>query len=342
MTDRVTVAVVAYNDAQSLERCVRSLRDAVDAPIVVVDNHSEDDTWNVASNIAAELPGITPVLAERNGGYAAGGNIARRHTETEYLAIMNADCETQGDWVAPIIKYLDAHPNTCAASPTVVLAGGDVLNAEGLDIHKAGFGFNRHLGSQLGVAGTEPTSVPGVQGTAFVMRVEALDDIGGWYEGGFLYHEDVELSWALRLAGYDIAYVPTPPVVHDYELTMSPEKFFLLERNRLDMVGTDLSLATTLLLAPVLVATEVAVWAYALRKGSAMARAKLRSYRSFAERGPVRSERRKRVRAFQRISDRDMLAAMQWHYPRSQTNTLNRSSATSGRRGNRDMPTSRG
>jgi hypothetical protein len=121
---------------------------------------------------------------------------------------------------------------------------------------------------------------------------------------------------------------------------MSPEKFFLLERNRLDMLSTHLSPGTMLLVAPVLVVTEIAVWLYALRKGSAIARAKLRSYRSFRDRRSMRLERRAQVRAFQRIPDRKMLRSMQWGYPRSQTTALHRNSLTSGRRGDRDMPTS--
>lgn len=341
MTERATVGIVAYNDATSLETCVRSLRSAVDAPIVIVDNHSDDDTWAVATAIAEELSSVTAVRAEKNAGYAAGGNIARAHATSDYLVITNADCVSKGDWVTPLVSYLDDHPNVAAASPTVALTGNTILNAEGLEIHKAGFGFNRHLGQPLSSAAQEPEGVPGLQGTAFAVRASTLDDIGGWYEGGFLYHEDVELSVALRLAGHDIAHVPTPSVVHDYTLTMSPEKFFLLERNRLEMLSTTLSGITKLLLSPVILATEIAVWLYALRKGSTLTAAKLRSYRSFNKRRAVRAERRKQIRSFRAISDRELLSTLQWSYPLSQTRALRRDAPTSGRRGNRDMPTSR-
>jgi GT2 family glycosyltransferase len=340
VTARVTVGIVAYNDAASLETCVRSLRAVVDVPIVIVDNHSDDDTWDIASKIAAELRSVTSVRSDKNAGYAAGGNIARTHATTEYLAITNADCEFEGDWLTPLVSYLDDHPNVAAASPTVAVTGNTTLNAEGLEIHKAGFGFNRHLSQPLSSAAQEPGSVPGLQGTAFVVRASTLDDIGGWYEGGFLYLEDVELSLALRLAGHDIAHVPTPSVIHDYTLTMSPEKFFLLERNRLEMLSADLGGATKLLLSPVVLATEVAVWLYALRKGSALTRAKLRSYKSFRERRSLREERRRQVRSFRKISDRELLSALQWTYPRSQTQSLHKNTPTSGRRGNREMPTS--
>jgi len=339
VTDRATVAVVAYDDAENLERCMRSLRSALDAPILVVDNHSRDDTWTVAGMVASELPRVAALRTTENAGYASAANIARSEVDTEYLAVMNADCVSTGDWISPIVAYLDDHPDTAAASPTLGLAGRIALNAEGLDIHKAGFGFNRHLGRRLEDAADSPTGVPGIQGTAFVIRVAALDAIGGWHSGGFLYHEDVELSWALRLAGYDICHVPTPPLMHDYGLTMSPEKFFLLERNRLEMLSADLAAKTKIMLSPVLLAAEIAVWIYALRKGSALASAKLRSYRSYRKRGSIRRKRRNEVRSFRQISDRDLLEAMQWRYPRSQTTALHRDAPTSGRRGDREMPT---
>ena len=340
MTDRVTIAVVAYNDEESLDQCVRSLRTALDSPIVVVDNHSADDTWSVAKTLASDLPRITALRTEENDGYAAAANIARAKTGTEFLAISNADCVSTGDWVSPIVDYLDRHSRVAAASPTLGLAGRAALNAEGLDIHKAGFGFNRHLGRGLDSASTAPATVPGIQGTAFVVRLDALDEIGGWYSGGFLYHEDVELSWALRLAGYEISHVPTPPLMHDYELTMSPEKFFLLERNRLEMLSAHLGVASKLVLSPVILAAEIAVWLYAIRKGSKLVSAKLRSYRSLAERRPIRTERRRQVGSFRQISDAELLRSMPWRYPKSQTRALHRGTMASGRRGDRELPTS--
>ncbi len=340
MTDRVTIAVVAYNDEERLDQCVRSLRTALDSPIVVVDNHSADDTWSVATTLASDLPRITALRTEENDGYAAAANIARAKTGTEFLAISNADCVSTGDWVSPIVDYLDRHSGVAAASPTLGLAGRAALNAEGLDIHKAGFGFNRHLGRGLDSASTAPATVPGIQGTAFVVRLDALDEIGGWYSGGFLYHEDVELSWALRLAGYEISHVPTPPLMHDYELTMSPEKFFLLERNRLEMLSAHLGVASKLVLSPVILAAEIAVWLYAIGKGSKLVSAKLRSYRSLAERRPIRTERRRQVGSFRQISDAELLRSMPWRYPQSQTRALHRGTMASGRRGDRELPTS--
>jgi GT2 family glycosyltransferase len=340
MTDRVTIVVVAYNDEATLEPCVRSLRSVVDSPIIVVDNHSSDETWTAAATVASHLARVTAVRAEENAGYAAGTMIARAMVDTGYLAVSNADCTSTGDWISPIVDFLEHNLEVAAASPTLALADGYTLNAEGLDIHKTGFGFNRHLGRSIDAAARELERVAGLQGTAFVVRLSALDAIGGWYPGGFLYHEDVELSWALRLAGYEIGHVPTPPLLHDYELTMSPEKFYLLERNRLCMLSADLDTATKVLMAPAFLATEIATWMYALGKARTLVSAKFRSYRGFVAMRRERVSRRKQVRSFRRISDRELLRAMSWRYPRSQTRALHRGDASSGRRGNREMPTS--
>lgn len=339
MKGRITVAVVGYNDEETIERCVRSLRSVTDTPILVIDNHSTDGTWALAQELASELPGVAAHRTEENAGYAAAANIARSLVDTEFLGVSNADCVSTGDWVSPLVGYLEGNSSVAAVSPTLELLDQDVLNAEGLDIQKVGFGFNRHLGMDLDLASDVPTSVPGFQGTAFVVRLDALDEVGGWYDGGFLYHEDVELSWALRLAGNEIAYVPTPPIRHDYALTMSPEKFFLLERNRIEMLSTHLGSGSKIMLAPVFLATETAVWLYAIRKGADFASSKLRSYRSFLDRRSERDERRRQVAGFRSVPDRVLLQSMRWRYPRSQTRAIHRAARTSGRRGGREMPT---
>ena len=340
MTDRVTIAIVGYNDEATLERCVRSLRSVVESPIIVVDNHSDDETLAAATSVASDLARVTAVRSEKNAGYAAGAMIAREMADTDYLAVSNADCVSTGDWVSPIVDFLEDNANVAAASPTLGLSDRSALNAEGLEIHKTGFGFNRHLGRPIDAAAREPEFVPGLQGAAFVVRLSALDAIGGWYSGGFLYHEDVELSWALRLAGYEISHVPTPSLLHDYELTMSPEKFYLLERNRLCMLSADLDVVTKAIMAPVFLATEIAVWLYAARKTRTLVSAKLRSYRGFVAMRRDRASRRTQVRSFRRISDAELLRAMSWRYPRTQTRALHQGDATTGRRGNREMPTS--
>jgi N-acetylglucosaminyl-diphospho-decaprenol L-rhamnosyltransferase len=61
---------------------------------------------------------------------------------------------------------------------------------------------------------TRPRDVGFVSGAAIWLRRTALDAIGGWDAGYFMYVEDVDLCWRLRGAGWRIAYEPGGTVVH--------------------------------------------------------------------------------------------------------------------------------
>jgi len=56
--------------------------------------------------------------------------------------------------------------------------------------------------------------------------------LGGFADDYFMYHEDVDLSLRLRLAGGRIGVIPDARVDHDYDFDKGPAKWRVLERNR--------------------------------------------------------------------------------------------------------------
>ena len=98
-------------------------------------------------------------------------------------------------------------------------------------------------------------------------RGETWDLLDGLQERYFLYHEDVELSLRSWLRGLRVVFVPDAVVVHHYEFYRNRLKFYLIERNRLVMLLTLLERRTLALLAPALIALEVAMLASAARRG---------------------------------------------------------------------------
>jgi GT2 family glycosyltransferase len=173
--------------------------------------------------------------------------------------------------------------------------------------------------------------VTGLHGAAFVIRKALLERLGGWDESGFLYFEDVELSWLLRIAGSEIWCVPASTVVHDYHLTMFPHKLFLLERNRRKMLLADLRLSTRLAISPLLAITELMMWGYCLLRGPKFLRAKGRTYRwARANRAQIRA-RREQIDSARQRSDRQVLRGLRWGYPLDQFLTLGRERGESQR-----------
>jgi GT2 family glycosyltransferase len=95
-----------------------------------------------------------------------------------------------------------------------------------------------------------------------------------------MYHEDVDLSVRLRMAGGTVGIEPTAVVAHDYDFSASPDKWRWLERNRLAFLVRTYPGPLLALLAPALLATELALLPVAAAGG--WGRQKLRANREFA------------------------------------------------------------
>jgi GT2 family glycosyltransferase len=214
----------------------------------------------------------------------------------------------------------------------VTLLDGERVNAIGQAVHVTGLGFNSGLGRRRENVGGNPLPVSGIVGTAFLMRRDLLESMGGMDDTGFLYHEDVNLSWLLRIMGFELYCVPESVVRHDYFLSMYPEKLFLLERNRWSLLLTHLHPATLGLLAPALLVTELMLWAYGLLRGPGFLAAKTRSYVWLWRTRRARPERRRRVERLRRRSDLQVLRCLTWRYTWRQFLVLAREQGPARRR----------
>jgi GT2 family glycosyltransferase len=289
----------------------------------VVDNASSDGSDRIAEAAAERHDSVRLLRSPTNRGYAGAVNLALAEAAGTYVAVLNMDVVVSPDWLEPLIACLEANPDAGAACPLIVLESDPGrINAAGQNVHVSGLGFNRWLGEPRERAGAEPSRVTGLHGAAFLMRREVLQSIGGWYEGGFLYHEDVELSWLLRLTGREIYCVPGSTVSHDYHLTMFPHKLFLLERNRWSMLLADTRGVTRLALAPLLAVSELMIWGYCLLRGVSFLRAKLDSYRWISGNRERIRERRRFVESLRRRSDWAVVRGLHWGYPVDQFVTL--------------------
>jgi GT2 family glycosyltransferase len=312
----VSIVVVNYNGGERVSDCVEMVfADSYSArEIFVVDNASTDISHSLLEEIASRHPEITVLWSKQNLGYAGGVNLAMTAARGDYVAVMNMDVAVSTGWLEPLVMFLEEHPEAGAVNPLILLADGKRINAVGQDVHVTGLGFNRRLGRPAVDAGTIPERVSGIQGSAFVVRRALLDRLGGMDATGFLYHEDVNLSWTLQLIGFALYCVPESVVNHDYSLSMYPAKLHLLERNRLAMLLTLLRWSSLLLLAPALIITEAMIWGYCIIRGPSFLCAKLSSYRWVLRRLGKLGERRKFMKSERTVSDWTLLKNLRWAY----------------------------
>ena len=298
----------------------------------MVDNASSDDSAEIAERLAAGNDRVRLIRSPTNRGYAGAVNVALPEARGDQVAVLNMDVTVSPGWLDPLVSLLEARPDAGVACPVILLdSDPSRIMAAGQNLNKTGLGFNRWLGKPRAIAGDEPFRVTGLHGAAFVIRRDLLEGLGGWDETGFLYFEDVELSWLLRIVGSEIWCVPDSTVTHDYHLSMFPHKLFLLERNRWRMLLSDLALGTRLAISPLLLLSELMMWGYCLLRGPKFLRAKGRSYGWVrANRAEIRA-RREQVESVRRRTGREVLRGLRWGYPLDQFLTLGRERGESTR-----------
>lgn len=321
---RISLIVVSYNGADHLRRCIESLLSdpTPSRELLVVDNASTDDSAELLQLLERDHPEVRVVRNAENVGYAGAVNGVLSSCRGEYIGVLNMDVVAEPGWLQPLLDFLDHHEAAGAAGPMLALSDGQTVNALGQNLHVTALGFNRALGRPRSSVGDQAERVSGIQGAAFVVRRSVLQQTGGMDATGFLYHEDVNLSWLLHMMGLELYCVPTSVVRHDYFLSMHPEKLYLLERNRLALLLAYLEPRTKLRLAPILLVTEAMLWSYALLKGPRFLAAKARSYTWLWRSRQARAERRQLARGLRRCSDREVLSQMAWGYDWRQFITL--------------------
>lgn len=331
----MSLVVVNYNGREHLAECLDALAgDKYPGPVqlLLVDNASTDGSLTIAEEYAATSPHITLLRSSTNRGYAGGVNFALPSARGRYVVVLNMDLIVTPGWLTSLVEFMEANPGAGAASPLLVLAEDPGrINAIGQDVHVTGLGFNRGLWRPVADLAPDPVRVSGIHGGAFIIRRDVLERAGGMDDTGFLYHEDVEISWLVHLMGYDLYCVPRAVVRHKYVLTMYAEKLFLLERNRVAMLFEHLAAASWVLLAPLLACTEAMMWGYCLLRGRRFMQAKAASYRWLVQQRAVIRERRAAVQALRQRSDRQVLARLAWSYKWDQFLTLGRERGPSGR-----------
>jgi GT2 family glycosyltransferase len=236
----VTVVVVTWEQRDLVLACLQSLaRQTVPHRVVVVDNASTDGT---AEEVAQRFPEVVILPQRSNLGFAGGVSVAMDVVDTRFVALLNNDAKADARWLEASLAAL-ADPSVVAVTARLLLAEDTAtINNAGGVLLASGYCADRGLGSPDGERFAYPVEVFAFCGGAVVMRTLAVKAVGGFDADYFMYYEDTDLSWRLRLAGWHIVYAPGA-VVHHLHAASSDSRSemfaFHNERNRLLMLCTD-------------------------------------------------------------------------------------------------------
>ncbi len=233
----VTVLVVTFRAREFLAECLDSVAgQTVDHRLLVVDNASTDGT---ADLLATAYPHVTVVRSPVNTGFAGGLAVGLARSQTRWTALLNDDAVAAPDWLAELLRAAQQEPGVVAVSSRMLLGDGERINNLGVGLTAQGYGFDLGLGLPAAAGFTGVTPVFGFSGGAALVDTAAAARVGGSPAEFFLYYEDTDLSWRLRLAGHQIVTAPAAVVRHRHSASVGQQSelfHFHNERNRLLML----------------------------------------------------------------------------------------------------------
>lgn len=283
MKPTVAIIYLAYNTSAYLERVFLSVAE-LDYPkealhLIVVDNASSDGSaeWireNVVPKSEKQMPRVTFFPSATNTGFAGGNNLGIDRALLEgadYVYLLNGDAKLDSAAITEAVAMAEADKSIGAVQSLVRLWQDEgVLNATGGSVHFLGFGFARDNGRRASaedVAGLDGTDIAYASGAAVLYRSSVLREVGLLEDFYFMYHDDLELGWRIRLAGYRNVLATRSVAYHHYEFRRSIKKLYWMERARLLVFFSHLKPATLVILSPFLVALELALLAFAAKGG---------------------------------------------------------------------------
>lgn len=254
---KTAIVILNWNTSAYLRRwvpCILESISGMDAELVVADNASSDDSLAV---MAAEFPDVRTINLDRNYGFTGGYNRALSQVDAEYFLLMNSDIEVSGNWLEPLVSWMDSHPRCGVCGPALHKLednGGISVRTDMFEYAGAAGGYLDSFGfpycrgrvlkrcekdsGQYGNAG-----VLWVSGACLMTRRSVWESLGGLDERFFAHMEEIDYCWRAQLAGYTVEAVTESCVWHLGGGTLaqtSPFKLKLNYRNNLLMLEKNL------------------------------------------------------------------------------------------------------
>jgi GT2 family glycosyltransferase len=315
MTPHIAVILINYKDyaKKYLPECIASLRQQSypkdSFKILIVDNATSAETVEYLRKTAPEAE-ILP--NQKNDGFARGNNIAIQKAMGEnydYIVLFNMDTVADPEWLRELVAAAESNKKAGAVQSLILLhPQTDKINSLGNQLHFLGFGFCEGYGEKITNDKLQMTNnFFYASGASALYPVKILREVGLFDPEFFMYHEDTDLSWRLRQAGYDAMLASKSMMYHKYQFSRSILQFYYMERNRMIMMFENYRFGTLLLIFPTFIVMELGMIFYAALRGMFLTKLKVYGY-FFRPKNWIRMIKNKKEKAkLRKVRDRALV-----------------------------------
>jgi len=224
----VSINIVHYNIPGLLRQTLLGIQRAaprLNYEIIVVDNNPE---LRLPDQLSKEFPEVKIIVSDQNVGFGQGINKAFEQAKGKYFLVFNPDIFMLPGSLEKLVDYLDQNPG-------VGIVGSQLKNPDG-EIQMSCYRFaepktviyrrlpfvnrvssvRKHLDNYLMADWDHAMTrdVDYILGACMLIRKQALDQVGSFDPGYFMYFEEQDLCRRFWKQGWRVVYHPVSNMVH--------------------------------------------------------------------------------------------------------------------------------
>lgn len=243
---RTAVVILNWNTRKYLDAFVPGILSSlgVEDALYVADSGSADGSLEL---LAQKYPQVRRIPLGENKGFTGGYNQALSGIDAQYCLLLNSDVLVSDDWLAPLVEWMDSHPDCGICAPKLLALdktsnGGwrkttrfEYAGAAGGRLDYFGYPYCRgrvlsRVEMDHGQYDT-PCEVFWASGAALMIRSELWHALGGFDARFFAHMEEIDLCWRAQALGWKICVVPQSVVYHIGGGTLPARSAFKLKLN---------------------------------------------------------------------------------------------------------------
>lgn len=230
----LSTVIVTYNHENDIKTCLISLGDHLTirpAEIIVVDNHSQDQTIAAVEELRHRLKTKSLQLRilrnSTNTGFTHASNQGLQTAGGKFVLLLNPDTQITPQSIEKMIHFLSNNPNVAIVAPQLRYPNGSVqpscrrfpkygyLLSETLGLNLLFFKSKFFNGWKMGdFDHTTIREVDQPQGACLLVKKSIGEQIGWLDERFFMFFSDVDFCRRIKQAGRKIYFYPKSIVIH--------------------------------------------------------------------------------------------------------------------------------
>jgi poly-beta-1,6-N-acetyl-D-glucosamine synthase len=199
---RVALIVPCFNEEADVRETVGNLlaQDYPNFEVIAINDGSTDRTGKILDELVKLHPKLRVIHQAKNQGKAMGLHMAALCTKAEYLMCIDGDALLAPDACIWMLQHFQSNPQLGAVT------GNPRLRTRSTLLGRIQVGEFSSIVGLIKRAQRVYGRMFTVSGVCVMFRRTAVHEVGYWSKD--MLCEDIDISWRLQLAGWDIRFEP--------------------------------------------------------------------------------------------------------------------------------------